>query len=346
MNKLFAIFILGPCLALIWVIALVSYLYFKSYSGPDVNFKISKGEAFSRINYRLKNQDLISSSRVFHKLAQYNNITEKFKPGSYTITSGMTMSDLQNLFLQGSRNYIKVTIPEGKNIFEIAEILEANNLATKKNFVQLAKNSDFVQSLGIKAKRIEGYLYPDTYNFEEHMEVRDLIILMVKNFRQKTENLNWENSGFSLHQLVTLASIVEKETGAAFERPIIAAVFLNRLKKRMRLQSDPTTIYGIYENFNGNLRKRHLLEKTPYNTYKIPALPIGPIANPGIEALNAVLNPSDDKYLYFVSKNDGTHIFTRTYKDHLKAVEKWQINRKNRKGKSWRQLDKGLRANQ
>ena len=106
----------------------------------------------------------------------------------------------------------------------------------------------------------------------------------------------------------------------------------------MRLQSDPTTIYGIYENFNGNLRKKHLLGKTPYNTYTIPALPVGPISNPGLEAIRAVLSPAKHSYLYFVSQNDGTHVFTKTYKDHLKAVSKYQLNRKNRKGKSWRDL--------
>jgi len=135
--------------------------------------------------------------------------------------------------------------------------------------------------------------------------------------KKKTKNLSFQTAPLNLkkNEVITLASVVEKETGAAWERPKIAGVFLNRLKKRMRLQSDPTTIYGIYEGFNGNLRKRHLLEMTPYNTYKIPALPIGPIANPGTEAIKAVLRPDSHSYLYFVSKNDGTHVFSKTYKD-------------------------------
>src|SRR5690606_30167528 len=129
--------------------------------------------------------------------------------------------------------------------------------------------------------------------------------------------------------------------GAKWERPIIAGVFLNRLKKKMRLQSDPTTIYGIWHRYQGNIRKADLLEMTPYNTYKIPALPTGPISNPSLEAIQAVLNPEEHNYLYFVSKNDGTHVFSATYKDHNKAVDDFQRNSKARQGKSWRDLNQG-----
>jgi UPF0755 protein len=137
---------------------------------------------------------------------------------------------------------------------------------------------------------------------------------------------------------VVLASVVEKETGAKEERPQIASVFTNRLRKRMRLESDPTTIYGMWERYTGNIRKDDLLQLTPYNTYKIPALPLGPIANPSFEAIQAVMAPATTEYLFFVSKNDGTHQFTTNYADHQRAVDEWQRNRSNRAGKSWRQL--------
>jgi UPF0755 protein len=130
--------------------------------------------------------------------------------------------------------------------------------------------------------------------------------------------------------------MVEKETGDNSERPIIAGVFFNRLKIKMRLQSDPTTIYGKFESYSGNLKRSDLLTPSAYNTYTIPALPIGPISNPGIESINAVLNPAQHKYLYFVSQNDGTHIFSETYEKHNNAVVKWQKNAKNREGRSWR----------
>lgn len=347
MKKLLIFGVLAPCLSLIWIAIFVIYLSMKPYSGPDKEFVIKPGEAFSKINYRLNEEKIITTPRLFHKMSQYKGVMEKFKPGTYTIKSGSTMTEIMNLFVKGSQVFVKLTIAEGKNLFEIAEEVAELDLDTKEEFIRKAKSKEFAEKLGISADRIEGYLFPDTYVLEPHMDSEAIIKMMVSNFNKRTsELLKTPHPTLTPHEVVILASMVEKETGAAFERPIIAGVFLNRLKKRMRLQSDPTTIYGIYENFNGNLRKKHLLEKTPYNTYKIPALPKGPIANPGVEAIEAVYNPENHDYLYFVSKNDGTHIFTKNYKDHLKAVEEWQKNRNNRKGKSWRDLDKSKRANQ
>jgi UPF0755 protein len=150
--------------------------------------------------------------------------------------------------------------------------------------------------------------------------------------------------GFTRHQLITLASMVEKETGAPQERPIISSVFHNRLRKKMKLQSDPTTIYGIWERYDGNIHRADLLSETPYNTYTIPALPIGPIGNPGKEAIEAALHPAQTDYLFFVSHNDGTHEFTRSIEEHNKAVTKFQLDPKARAGKSWRDLVKQKKA--
>jgi UPF0755 protein len=161
---------------------------------------------------------------------------------------------------------------------------------------------------------------------------------MIDLYKERTKELNFDHPFLNRHQVFILASVVEKETGAKFERPMIAGVFTNRLKKRMRLQSDPTTVYGIWSRYTGNIRKADLLELTPYNTYKIPALPLGPIANPSFEAIQAVLSPAQHDFLYFVSKNDGTHIFSKTYQDHEKAVDDYQRNAKARQGKSWRDL--------
>ncbi len=173
--------------------------------------------------------------------------------------------------------------------------------------------------------------------------------MMVRRFNEVYSELSEKQAtskaikaaGLSSHETVILASIVEKETGAAFERPLIASVFYNRLHKRMRLQSDPTTIYGMWNRdgyFRGNIRRKDLTEPTPYNTYKTPRLPIGPIANPGKNALLAILSPKQSKYLFFVSRNDGTHVFTRNYHDHQKAVNQLQKNPQARRGKSWRDL--------
>lgn len=237
-----------------------------------------------------------------------------------------------DILVKGTPILNKVTIPEGKNLYEIAQIIDQTGITTKEEFIAAAKDPNFMQELKIPAERAEGYLYPDTYQFPDSLAAKEIIRAMVRNFRTKTDGLELS------HNDVIFASMVEKETGAAWERPLIAGVFKNRLQKRMRLQSDPTTIYGIWEDFNGNLKRSHLLETTPYNTYKIPALPAGPICNPGIEALNAALAPEKHDFLYFVSRNDGTHIFTKNYKDHLKAVEEYQKNPAARRDKSWRDL--------
>lgn len=345
MNKkhlIFIFLILAPGLAFLAVgVRIYDQINWWRYDGPSTVFEVKPGESFSSVNYRLKKQELISSSKIFYRYAKINDLMTKIKAGKFEIAKDSNMLDVFETLINGKAIAAEVTVPEGKNLFEIAEILEKNKvIKSAKEFIRLSKDEEFVQSLGVPANRIEGYLYPDTYHFNEAMPEKQVIKTMVELFKKRTSDLDFSNAPFSKHKVIILASMVEKETGASFERPVIAGVFHNRLKKRMRLQSDPTTIYGIYENFNGNLRKKHLLEKTPYNTYKIPGLPIGPISNPGLESIKAVLNPQKHDYLYFVSKNDGTHIFSKSYKDHVNAVNKWQKTQSNRKGRSWRDLNK------
>ncbi len=340
-NKIFLFLVAAPLMAFLMAGARVYYqINYWSYSGPTTIFSIEKGEGFSKINAKLKSRDMIPSAKVFHRYCQFKGLLEKFKQGDYEITTGMKFKEILDLLISGRAISTKVTIPEGKNIFEIGRILEEKEILKYQDFILTAKDKDFVAALGLEGDTFEGYLYPETYLFSKNTDPKDVIAAMVNTFKNETKDLDLSTAPFDFHSVVIMASIVEKETGAAEERPDIAGVFLNRLRKRMRLQSDPTTIYGIFENFNGNLKKKHLLQKTPYNTYKISGLPKGPICNPGLAAIRAVLYPSRHNYLYFVSKNDGTHIFTSTYKDHLKAVKKWQLTYKNRAGKSWRDLNK------
>lgn len=340
-KHLFIFLVFGPLLGILAGGFKVYYsISIWKYEGPEKTFIIKPGEGFSKINHHLAEEDLISSSKLFYRYNKISGSLSNFKAGNYLIKPGTNMLDIINLLTTGKGQTISVTIPEGKNLFQIAEILEKEKVTNKKNFIKLAKDPDFVSSLGIPASRAEGYLYPETYHFAKNTPAKTVIKTMVNIFNDKTADIDFSKSSLSKHSVVILASVVEKETGASFERPQIAGVFHNRLKKKMRLQSDPTTIYGIWERYNGNLRKKHLLEKTEYNTYKIPALPIGPISNPGLESIKAVLNPDEHKYLYFVSKNDGTHIFSENYKKHRQAVNEYQKNSKNRKGKSWRDLKK------
>jgi len=184
--------------------------------------------------------------------------------------------------------------------------------------------------LGLGAETLEGYLFPDTYFFPKDVTVEKIISTMVLRFWSIFSPAWKERAkhyGLTVHQVVTLASIIEKETGAAFERPLISSVFHNRLRKKMRLESDPTVIYGI-KNFDGNLTRKHLKTRTPYNTYAIRGLPVGPIANPGRASLEAALFPEKTSFIYFVSKKDTTHHFSTNLKEHNRAVRKYQLGRK------------------
>lgn len=328
-----AMLIIAPIFALFAAGLRVYYsLNIWQFPGPSVVFEVRPGEGFASVNGRLYNQGIIHSAKLFHRYAQVQGVMTKFKAGKFEIKEGSTMMGVIDTLVNGTPILNRVTIPEGKNLYEIAALLEQASITKAKDFIIAAKDQQFMQELNIPANRVEGYLYPDTYQFTDNSAAKDVIRAVVKHFHAKTAELNLT------HDDVILASMVEKETGAAWERSRIAGVFANRLKKKMRLQSDPTTIYGVWETFDGNLRRSHLQETTPYNTYRIPALPAGPICNPGLEALKAAISPEPHEFLYFVSKNDGTHIFTKNYKDHLKAVDDFQKNPAARKGKSWRDL--------
>ncbi len=344
MKKYWWVFVLAaPALSITLVSLLTYYLAsIWTYSGPDIVFEVRPGEGFSSINGRLNRQGLISSAKLFHRYSQFQNIMTKFKSGAFVIKSGSNLLEVAETLTQGKAITTTITIPEGKNIFEIGKILENSGVIDAKSFIAAAKSSEIINKLKIPGERVEGYLYPETYHFSKGTSAGRIIGTMVHQFHKKVKGLALENNPMDLnpHQVIIMASIVEKETGAGHERPMIAGVFLNRLKKGMRLQSDPTTIYGIYENYNGNLRKKHLLERTPYNTYKVSGLPKGPISNPGLDSIKAVLDPTPHQYLYFVSQNDGTHIFSKSYKEHREAVNKFQKDKNARKGKSWRDLKK------
>ncbi|MEX0799408.1 MAG: endolytic transglycosylase MltG [Bacteriovoracaceae bacterium] len=331
--------LLAPLFAAIFLGIHFSIIFFSPYQGEEVTFTVKPGEGFASVNGRLANQDLVSDPRIFHYYAKYTDKMGKIKAGTYQIRPGQNMGDVLDTLVDGVPMLSSVTLPEGKNLYEVGKILEANDIVSYKDFIKEAKKNKYMKELGIEAPSLEGYLFPDTYNFAPQSPAPTVVKTMLRLFRDKTAGLDFGKSALSKHEVVILASIVEKETGAKFERDTIAGVYLNRLKKGMRLQADPTTIYGIWEIYQGNLRKKHLQEKTPYNTYRIPGLPLGPIANPSLAAIKAVLNPEDHNYIFFVSKNDGTHVFTSTYKEHLKAVEFWQKTPENRRGKSWRDLN-------
>ena len=203
-------------------------------------------------------------------------------------------------------------------------------LANAADFMSAVNSAELAAEFGVPTSRLEGYLYPDTYQLPRGLPAGQIVRLMLKQFDRVWSKEIEEfasTSKLSRNEIVILASIVEKETASPSERPLIASVFLNRLARRMRLETDPTVIYGI-PDFDGNLRKKDLKnDKNPYNTYRIPGLPPGPIANPGLDALRAVVKPDESEYLYFVSRNDGTHHFSVSYREHTNAVNRYQKRR-------------------
>ncbi len=335
---LIVLFVVIPMLVIAGAGTYLAMIFNQSYTGPDTTFVVKSGDTFGRVNQRLYQQGLIPDKRLFHYYAKYKNVLTKFRAGSFTITKGSNLRQVLDTLVYGTPNLTSITIPEGKNMYEIARLLDSAGIASEKDFLEAVKHPDLISQLSIKASSLEGYLYPETYRFAPNTSAKSVAKSMIDLFNERTKDIEFDHPFLNRHQVIILASVVEKETGAKFERPLIAGVFTNRLKKRMRLQSDPTTVYGIWSRYKGNIRKADLLELTPYNTYKIPALPQGPISNPSLEAIKAVLDPEEHSYLYFVSKNDGTHVFSKTYQDHERAVEDYQINARARKGKSWRNL--------
>lgn len=338
MKKHLTLFLIGAPLFAIILVAI--RIYYSAvvwrYSGPNADFIISPKENFSSINSRLSKEHFISSARFFHRYSQYKGVLNKFKAGHYIIKHDSNLLEVFNTLMNEKSLMSFFTVPEGKNMFEVAKMLEENSITSYSDFIELARDKNFLKELGVPYDSVEGYLYPESYDFSSHMSAKAVMKAMVKQFQKKISSADFSSTTLSPRQVLILASMVEKETGDNSERPIIAGVFFNRLKIKMRLQSDPTTIYGKFESYSGNLKRSDLLTPSAYNTYTIPALPIGPISNPGIESISAVLNPAQHKYLYFVSQNDGTHIFSETYEKHKNAVVIWQKNAKNREGRSWR----------
>lgn len=335
--KVSALIVSPIIFALVVMIYIISQLY-SSYSGEDTEFRINPGEGFSRVNHNLNTSGIVTNPRIFHYYTKFSNKMNSLKTGTYKIPSGSNMMDVLYILTEGTPILAKVTIPEGKNMFEIGKILESANITSYDSFVKACRDSKNIKLIGEDAPSVEGYLFPETYLFSPGTPANEIIRAMITQFKRQVKMLEMDSTFLTPHEVVVLASIVEKETGAKHERKTIAGVYTNRLHKKMRLQADPTTIYGIWESYDGNLKKEHLFQKTDYNTYKMAGLPLGPIANPSLAAIKAVIAPEEHDFVYFVSKNDGTHVFTSTYKEHLKAVDFWQKNRANREGKSWRDL--------
>lgn len=358
MVKAFRVFVFTSLAGLIMAGA-VAYKFFtypETFGGSaqgKVELVIPKGAAAGQVARLLEAAGVLEHPTLFRLYAGQRGAASRFKAGRYEIEAPTTPRALIETLVRGaSEELVAVTVPEGKNMLEVAEILGAAGIAGKEPLAALAMDAGFARKVGLPGPTLEGYLFPDTYKLAKGSPPEKVLLAMVRRHREVFEALRLRHGegaarlkqvlGWGDPEIVTMASIVEKETGQPAERPRIAQVFINRLTlpsfSPKLLQTDPTIVYGCTvaprflgtasaacTQFENRIRRIHLDDKeNPYSTYAHVGLPPGPIANPGQDALAAVMTPDGSPYLYFVSRNDGTHVFSANRAEHDAAVVKFQ----------------------
>jgi len=289
----------------------------------DISFP--PGSGIRKLAGELKANGMIRSSWHFMLVTRLRGQAHRLKAGDYRFNDAMTPDVILGKLVAGDVDFRKFAFPEGYSIHQAAELLEQKGYFKSATFLEKCRDPALLKRLGLVGPTVEGYLYPATYNLSRSGTEEQLIAQMVAQFEKRYADLTHRvgaATGLSRHQVVTMASLIEKEAIAAVEKPVIASVFHNRLRIGMPLQSDPTAVYGV-RAFAGKVTKSDIERPSPYNTYLIKGLPPGPIGNPGIEALQAALHPASTQYLYFVARQDGTHQFSRTLDEHNRAVTKY-----------------------
>jgi len=288
----------------------------------DREVEIRRGTSTRHVFRTLEEKGLVRDANLMVLLAKVTGAEGRIKAGYYSFSSSTSPFDVYMTVLRGRVVENTVTIIEGDTVWNVAQRLEEAGIMDRKTFFRLNSDRAFLDSLAIDAPSLEGYLFPDTYRFPKGFAPRKVLEVMVDNMRSKfTPGMysQMKKMGFNERQVLTMASIIEKEAVVDSERAIISAVYHNRLRKRMRLEADPTAIYGI-KDFSEGVTRKDLRRRTPYNTYRRRGLPPGPIAAPGLKSIIAALYPADVPYLYFVSKNNGEHHFSTTTREHFNAV--------------------------
>ncbi len=328
----FALFIL----ILIAAAGILSYNFYNSNlnsvakEGNDQEIVIAKGSGLKTVASQLKEQNLIRNAQVFELYCKLNDKANKIKAGKYVLNNSMTVEEIADKLASGKAQLdtVRFTIPEGFELRQIADRLEAEGLIDKDKFYEEINQAnfdyDFIKDIPDRENKLEGYLFPDTYEIYKNATEHEIIDKMLGRFNQvftaeykeQAKKLN-----MSVDDVMKLASIIEREAKVEKDRPLISAVFHNRLKKNIKLQSCATVQYLLQEQ-KEVLTYKDLEVDSPYNTYKYAGLPKGPIASPGAKSIEAALYPADVDYLYFVANTDGSHIFTRTYQEHLNAQNK------------------------
>ncbi len=303
---------------------------YQGYAGGEQFIDLPAGEGTKGIGQRLVAAGIVRDGLTFRTALWLTGRARALKAGEYRFDRPLTPIEVVDKIARGDVYFIAVTFPEGLTAREMAAIADLHGIGPPSAFAGAAENPSAIRTIDPLASSLEGYLFPDTYRVNRQIGPAALVRSMVAQFdRELTGDLRDAASatGLSIHQLVTLASLVEKETARPDERPLIAAVYLHRFRIGMALQCDPTLIYGLQRagRYTGNLRREDLAFDSPYNTYRYAGLPPGPIASPGRASLEAAAHPAPVAYLYFVSRNDGSHEFATTLAEHNRNVQKYQV---------------------
>jgi UPF0755 protein len=303
---------------------------YRGYDAAEVFVDIPSGTGPAGIGARLVGAGVVRDAWTFRAAVIVSGRARDLKAGEYRFEAPLHALDVVDKLARGDVYRRLITFREGLTIAEMARVFEERGFGTAEDFRKAATNASLVGDLDPGAGDLEGYLFPETYALPRDTPARDVVAQMVaglKNALTPDVRESAKKAGLTVRQLVTLASLVEKETGTPAERPLVAAVYANRLKIGMGMQADPTVIYALQKagKYNGNLRREDLQFDSPYNTYKHAGLPPGPIASPGLASLQAAAKPADVDYLYFVSKNDGSHVFASTLAEHNRNVQTWQV---------------------
>jgi UPF0755 protein len=303
---------------------------YKGYGANEQFVEIPPGAGPVSIGERLVAAGVVRDPLTFRGAVWLSGRARELKAGEYRFDRPMTAMEVVDKIARGDVYRRLVTFREGLTIREMARVYEQAELGEAADFEKAATNASLIRDLDVEASDLEGYLFPDTYSLRRETPATTLVAQMIASFKKVfSEELRVaaRDHGMTVREVVTLASLVEKETALADERPIVAAVYFNRRKAGMPMQADPTVIYAMQRagNYSGNIRREDLAMDSPYNTYRYPGLPPGPIAAPGKAALEAAANPAEVDYLYFVSRNDGSHVFARTLEEHNRNVQEWQI---------------------
>ena len=326
---LLSVVVLICAAAAVWLLVGAERPY-KGYEGAEQFVEVPPGAGPAAIVRRLKDAGIVRDELSFRVALWRSGQARRLQAGEYRFERAMSAREVIDKIVRGDVFMRPITFPEGLTVRQMAQIYERDGFGKAAEFIRTAQNAALVHDIDSAAQDLEGYLFPNTYSLPRKTTAAELVERMVTAFRDAlTPDIVQQAAarGLTVRELVTLASLVEKETAKPEERPVVAAVYSNRLRLGMGMQCDPTVIYALERagRYTGNLTREDLKFDSPYNTYRYAGLPPGPIASPGRASLQAAANPADVPYIYFVSRNDGSHVFSTTLDEHNRYVFEYQV---------------------